>query len=366
MKTRLVKTDILTVRVPLPHPVFLGETLISEREFAVAVLETEDGRRGWGATFTRNTPVEAFARQSFLPALAGQNALQTALLWHTMVDSLGLAGLDGLSARALSIIDIALWDLKAQHAGLPLHHLLGGHLSKVPIMVPAGYRRDGETTESLLHEVEFYREANVPVVKFMFPPALVRKNNTLIQEARRRLGPGVVLGNDFLGRGQDVPEILTCLATVEDAGLDFLEDPFPLTKPQSFRELGHKWAGRVLTGETVSSLDQARTLINGCPLHAVRWDATVCGGVTAWLRLQALAAAFHLPVYAHCAPEIHAHLAAATGQPYVETSLPEFETINFRALLKQDYPIVNGFYELPETQGIGLELDEEKLAAFRV
>jgi L-alanine-DL-glutamate epimerase-like enolase superfamily enzyme len=82
--------------------------------------------------------------------------------------------------------------------------------------------------------------------------------------------------------------------------------------------------------------------------------------------MHALAAAQHQPVWPHCFPEIHAHLAAATGAPFVESPLPTYETVNFAAVLTSPLPINGGFYELSDRPGLGLELDDERLHAFRV
>jgi D-arabinonate dehydratase len=363
---RITRAEVFTIRIPLPHVVFLGDIRIVAREFAVAIVESADGIRGWGHTFTRGGPVAAVAQQCLTPLLLGESAQLTDRLWNGMVRAISSFGAEGLAMRAVSILDIALWDWKARRARLPLYQLLGGATARIPVLVPCGYRREDDTSYSLRKELEHYRDAGVTAVKTMFTAPQMQAQAAAINEARRGLNPGTLFGNDFYATGNNAPELLKALETIADAQLDFVEDPFPLANRQEFSLFRQNWKGMLVTGETVSTLSAADDLCRSGWINAARFDATVCGGVSAWLRMRAVAAAQRQPVWAHCFPEIHAHLAAATGEPFVETSLPTYETINFAAVLDSPLPIVGGHYKLSDRPGLGLDLNEEKMQALRV
>jgi L-alanine-DL-glutamate epimerase-like enolase superfamily enzyme len=359
------RVEIHTVRIPLPHVVFLGEIRIAAREFAVAVVESSDGLRGWGHTFTRGAPVAHVARQCFAPLLLGEEANLTGYLWNKMARAASIDGAEAFAMRAISILDIALWDLKARRANLPLYELLGGVTRRVPVLVPCGYRREDDSSYGLKNELQHYRDAGITAVKTMFTPPQLKAQAALINQARTVLGKDIMLGNDFFATAVNAAELLRALDEVTDAKLDFVEDPLALSNRQEFAAFRQNWKGGLVTGETVSTLTAARDLCQSGWISAARFDATVCGGVTAWMQMNALAVAQQQAVWPHCFPEIHAHLAAATGAPFVESPLPTYETVNFAAVLASPLPIAGGFYELPNRPGLGLDLNEEKLQAFR-
>jgi L-alanine-DL-glutamate epimerase-like enolase superfamily enzyme len=267
--------------------------------------------------------------------------------------------------RVVSILDIALWDLKARKAGLPLYRLLGGKMQRLPVLVPCGYRRE-KNDEGLQAEVASHRASGVTAMKTMFTPRHLEARAEDVNEAREIAGTEVIFGNDFYATGSSAPEVSRALSSVAEAKLDFVEDPFALSAREEFVSFRRDWRGLLVTGETVSSLTAAEALCHSGWINAARFDATVCGGVTAWMQMRAMAAAQRQPVWPHCFPEIHAHLAAATGEPFVESSLPGYETINFGAVLKSPLPIAGGYYELPSRAGLGLDLDLEMLGALRV
>lgn len=363
--TTIKSAEVWTLRVPLKTPVYLGANQIVSREFALAKIETESGLTGWGATFTRNLPVEAAANLGMIPLLVGREALETLDLWRRMAPNSFFSGANAAGARARSILDIALWDIKAKHSGLPLYRLLGGAERKVRTLVPMGYRRQVQLCDDeILREMQHYLDQGVDALKLMFPPAIVMQVPGLMRAAREKAA-NVFLGVDFLGAAENgrldrVCDLLTA------AGFDFLEDPFPFENDAAYENLRDLWRGMVLTGENAASLDDALRVVGLKGVHGVRWDATVCGGVTGWVKLQSLAESFHLPIYAHCAPEIHAHLAIATGQQYVESTTVEFDTIGLRAILNESLPIDGGFYHVSDEPGLGTSVNWQKADAFRI
>jgi D-arabinonate dehydratase len=378
MYTRIKRIDVWTLRIPLPHVVFLGEIRIAEREYAVAVIETEDGTRGWGYTLTRGAPIEVVARHCFVSLLENENAVEVERLSQKMFDAAYMFGAEGIAARAISILDIALWDIKAKCANISLSRLIveeriagdekAGKVlpDRLPILVPCGYRREKDGDYSLLKELAFYRDAGVRNLKTMLFPMQAQTSADILVQARKMLGDDTVLGNDFFARAQDAPELLRVLETLEDARLDFIEDPFPLTERKAFRKLRDCFAGQIITGETVSSEIIADTLMESGCVSAVRWDATMCGGITRWLRMQKTAEILGLDVWPHVMPEIHIHLAAATGQPYVEMPLPEFNTMAFDSVLRNPLVAHEGCCLVPTETGLGIELDENRAQEFRI
>ena len=127
MKIADVKTYVLEAM--LKEPFAYSQAWYESRGALLVEVVGEDGTSGWGEAFgpPRLTgPVVDF----YKPLLVGADALATELLWQTLYNRLRDHGQKGLAIEALSAIDIALWDLKGRHLGLPIHRLLGGSLPK--------------------------------------------------------------------------------------------------------------------------------------------------------------------------------------------------------------------------------------------
>ena len=127
-----------TCRVPLSRPIVMGSLRFEAREYLVVEVVTEDGVVGTGYGMTRDAPLGAIVVSAIAPRLIGRDPMLSEALWMNLVDANLTLGQRGLFVRCLSAVDIAIWDLKAQVAGLPLWQLIGGARQKVPAMVAGG------------------------------------------------------------------------------------------------------------------------------------------------------------------------------------------------------------------------------------
>jgi len=367
MKTpRIKRIRLWTLRIPLPHAVYLGRLRIEHREFAVAQIESNTGLTGWGATLTRDKPVEQAAQQRFLPVLLGQELTQDDQLWEKMMCAANeVTHRDGVM-RALSILDIASWDLRAKIEEMPLLELLGGKTSSVDVLVVGGYRAEDESPEALLSEIDYYRLHHVRNLKLMYTPDEMISRSDLLVRVRQRIGDDAMFGNDFIGNGRDVATIVSALERVKDAKMDFIEDPFPTTEILNYLRLRKRIRCRIMAGETVEDYSGAKDLLAARVLDVARWDATVCGGITGWLKLQTLAAQHGMSVCPHVFPEIHTPLAAATNQQFVEATISPYDTMNFSAVVDHPLKLHNGKFLISERAGLGVEFVPEKAKTFMI
>jgi D-galactarolactone cycloisomerase len=125
MKIREVKTYRLDAA--LAEPFAYSQAWYDHRGALLVEIVSEDGLSGWGEAFgppLLTAPIVDF----FKPLLIGLDAFATELHWQTLYNRLRDHGQKGLAIEALSAVDIALWDLKGRHLGLPVHRLIGGPL----------------------------------------------------------------------------------------------------------------------------------------------------------------------------------------------------------------------------------------------
>src|SRR5207302_7964401 len=129
----------------------------TERHYALVEIEGDDGAKGIGFCYAGSAGgklVSTAVRELFAPLVIGQDAHRVEGLWQEMYQEGLLQGRAGAVARAISIIDIALWDRNARAVGLPLYKYLGAvRTDRVPAYASGGYYLPGKTPEMLGAEV---------------------------------------------------------------------------------------------------------------------------------------------------------------------------------------------------------------------
>src|SRR5581483_5904612 len=134
---RSVRAD--TVVLPLPRPLRLGAMTIEAREYALVRIATESGLTGKAYCLTRSVPVAEMVERLFAPHVVGRDPASVCEIWQECFRANVMVARTGVVRRALGLVDVALWDLAAQAAGVPLHEYLGAERARVPVMIVAAY-----------------------------------------------------------------------------------------------------------------------------------------------------------------------------------------------------------------------------------
>jgi L-alanine-DL-glutamate epimerase-like enolase superfamily enzyme len=151
-KVAWIKTHVC--RFELPAPITLhGGGSIAAREYLVIRVGTEGGLEGSAWALTRGAPVASVIEELIAPSLIGHDALATLAFRERVERSLTLLGTEGLVERAISLLDIALWDIKGKIAGLPIWRLLGGAERTLPALLVDSYPSPGDDTASVADAV---------------------------------------------------------------------------------------------------------------------------------------------------------------------------------------------------------------------
>src|SRR3954454_21344642 len=134
----IAEVRAVTTQLDLPRPLQLGSMHIAHRAYAVVTVRTESGLVGKAFALSRDAPVAAVANEQLAPVLVGRDSDLVAARFDDCFRATIASGRVGVVMRALSLVDVALWDLKGQRAGLPLWRLLGGFAPEVPAMIVGG------------------------------------------------------------------------------------------------------------------------------------------------------------------------------------------------------------------------------------
>jgi L-alanine-DL-glutamate epimerase-like enolase superfamily enzyme len=193
--------------------------VVSHRWYTLSRIIDADGAVGIGFCYAGSDggALSTMAiRELFAPLLTGRESHATVGLWDTMYRQSILHGRVGSVMRALSAVDIALWDLNARRAGLPLHLYLGGSgVATVPAYASGGYYLEGKGVDGLVSEVEHYVEMGFDAVKIKVGRASIREDNDRIAGARAVLGTDRLLMLDANNAWSHVAEAIQAIRAWE-------------------------------------------------------------------------------------------------------------------------------------------------------
>ena len=223
MSPRVSAVRVGTATLPLPAPLRLGPMEVTEREYAAVQVETEDGLIGKAYFLTRNAPVAACVERLVAPVVTGRD-VDPEGLWEECSRATVAIGRTGLVVRAIGLVDIALWDIAAQAAGVPLWRHLGGTDPVAPVLMVAAYPLADRSPESLAEDVVRYATAGFTLLKVARDPDRARMRR-LLETAAAGLPATARMVVDAGYGWRSSAEALAELSDWGDTPLAWLEDP---------------------------------------------------------------------------------------------------------------------------------------------
>jgi L-rhamnonate dehydratase len=300
--------------------------------------------------------------------LIGEDPLHTERLWDKMYHGTLWMGRGGVTIEAMSAVDIALWDIKGKALGVPVHTLLGGaRRETMPVYASMLFEADlGVMRErARRHVAEGYR-----AVKFGWGPMGpdLATDVTLVRTAREAIGDAALLVD--AGACWTVREAIRRVDAFSEYQPFWLEEALASDDLAGWARLTAAARGmRIATGEQETLATAFRDLLEIGRLDVIQPDLARAGGFTQCRRIADLAAANH----ALCVP--HAwksgilvaatlHFAATLAEiPFVEYTVAESPLR--RDLVRTDVQVAQGVAKIPQTPGLGVELNDEVVERYR-
>ncbi len=358
------------VEIPLSRPISWSNVAVSSREYILCWVVDEQGNTGFsyglGSRFPRGAVLMHQAIQENLKHLVqGKDPFMNETIWEAMYQESLLIGRQGVVMRAISCIDIAIWDLKAKYVNLPLYKLLGGHVNQVPAYASGGYYQDGKDAAQLAREIDLYRSHGFSAFKIKVGKLSPGEEERRIASAIEAAGSEGKVAVDANNAWDSFARAWPYIQRFEKFNLWWLEEPFPPDNRSAYRELASRTRIPIASGELESGRESFRDYIERGTAQILQTDATVVGGITEWRRVAAMAACWNLPMAPHWIPEVHAHLLASipNGWP-AEYFLPESGIVNFGQLLESPLRVDNGMIELDDKPGHGLRVNVDAVHKF--
>jgi D-arabinonate dehydratase len=360
---KIVDVRATTCDVPVPRPIVMGDLRYDTRDYIIVEIVTDEGVSGFGFGMARYAPIAEVIERNLKPLLVGKDPRMTEQHWDRMYNlNLLIAG-RGIFMRALSVVDIALWDIKGKAAGLPIWRLIGGHRTRMPVLMAGGYIAEDRGVAYLAKEVADYVSRGFRMIKIAAGP--LEGDTERIRVAREAAGDAQLM-YDAHWAWRDPQEALRVVRGWEDFGLVWIEDPFP---SEQLRPLARFRAGTCIPlaiGEDISGRWAFHRILEGGLADVVRVDVANAGGFTEAIRICALAAAYGLNVSPHVYPELHVHLSAALANvTHIEMTDPAQGIEGLHLLMKNTLEVRDGEATAPERPGLGFELDPSALKKYR-
>ena len=367
------------VAIPLERSTRMATRVLHERHFLLVEVRDSDGATGDGYAYagTSGARVLAQAVQDLLaPVVLADAGEDLGELWQRLFHETLLTGRRGAVLRALSAVDIALWDLRAKRCGVPLAVLLGGSSSRpLPAYASGGYYHAdaGRAPDAVAAEIRRNRASGFADHKIKVGGLPIAEDAERVTAAVEAIAGSGRLALDANNAYRSVPEALRAGRAFERAaGADelwWLEEPLSPESVAGHAELARTLQTPIATGEIHQTRWDFARLISERAAHILQPDVGVVGGVSEFMRIAHTAESFDLPIAPHWHANVHAHLAAAVpGTLAIEHFELDKDIYNFERLLTEGtrLPVADGHVVLSERPGLGIEFDEHAVQRYEL
>jgi D-galactarolactone cycloisomerase len=376
MKITNIRSHVLEAR--LSEPFAYSRAWYDTRTAHIVEIETDQGLVGWGECYGPARMTAAVV-ESVAPWLIGEDPLRTDHLWRTIYARLRDHGQKGVVIQGLSGIDIALWDIKGKHFGVPVHQLLGGTVrSEVKAYATGLYRRkSGDPVRYLADEAAGYVAEGFSAVKLKVGFG-VEEDLATTRAVREAIGAKVALMVDA-NHAYDSIAAIKLGRMIEPYDIGWFEEPVPPEDIAGHLAVKAALSIPVAGGECEFTRFGFRELLVARALDIVQPDTCAAGGLSECKKIADMAEAFGVRYNPHVwgtGVAIAASLQLlAVLPPHTPPSLNPLEPmLEFdrtehpirQAILKKPIEHVRGVVRVPDGPGLGIEIDREALARFEV
>ena len=321
-----------------------------------------DGAQGVGYTYTtghNGTAIHATLAHGIGDIVLGEDADRIEQLWSKVWWGLHYGGRGGAAVLAQSSLDIALHDLKAQRANLPLWKMLGGHDPKVPCYA-GGIDLDLDAS-ALLRQTDAHLAKGFRAIKMKVGRERMSEDVAKVAAMRNHLGDEFPLMVDA-NMKWTADEAIRRARALHDYDLVWLEEPTIPDDVAGHARIAREGGIPIATGENFRTLWEFKEMIAAGGVSYPEPDATNCGGVTVFMKVAHLAEAHNLPVTSHGAHDLTVHLlAACPNRSYLEA-----HGFGLDRYIANPMQLSNGCATAPDRPGHGISFDWQALQRLRV
>jgi L-alanine-DL-glutamate epimerase-like enolase superfamily enzyme len=352
-----IETDLLR----LPPAEFTGDAI---HDFGAASggvvlrIMTDAGITGWGysnfaAIEGGPRVVQTILEREIKPVIVGQDPAFPKRIRADLWRALEYQGVQGVTQFAMSLVDIAVWDILGKAAGLPVYKMLGAFRDRMPAYAMCGWYRQNDSDHSqykrtINETLEIgYRAFKVKVGRYQLEDDVER-----IEVGRKTAGKDVRILVDANQAFNRVEAIRRGRA-YQELGCFWFEEPLPPWDHEGYSEVAAALDMRIATGENEYNKHAFTDLLMKKGADVVQPDNRRAGGPTEWMEIGAIADAFGVELASHGGGPVNMNiLCAMPNAIYMESGGKQ--------------KMVNGEVLAPEAPGMSSEVTRDFIAAHKI
>jgi D-galactarolactone cycloisomerase len=370
---KIIAVQAYPLGIPLEEPLRWGAMVVNTKGGIVVEIQTDDGLVGIGeAGFSSEyfSTVGPIINNQLAPMLVGQDPRDIESLWQQMLNATHMWGRRGIETYALSGIDIALWDLLGKVAGQPVYRLLGASKSRVR----AYFAPSLKTTEATVDECERAVADGFTAMKLRASSDL-RDTVEMVSRVRDAVGDAQLMVDANML--YDRRDALALARELENLRVYWLEEPILARSLTQYVD-DHTWLAdrvsiRLAGGESLLTRYEFIDLLNRRTFDVLQPDCTSVGGISEAKRVADLAGTWNLQCVPHIACSSGTGIALAAGLHMIlaceNTPLIEVDAYGgpgWDGMLTQPLVVKDGYVDVLETPGLGVELSADATTRFAV
>lgn len=338
-------------------------------------IHTDSGLTGLGETYPHPEAEKAVVNRLLAPVLLGRDPSQIDRLWADMYQAVSFSGWAGAEMRAISAVDIALWDLAGKATNMPLYQLLGGASRPSIRTYNTCYDHIDFLTEPVRLAAELAKSGIHAMKIWPFDPIAIETRGQYItaDQLRRGIEPLRLIREEF-GDSMDVamefhgywnlPCAIRIAQELEPYAPMWLEEMLPQDNLAAYRELAAATRLPLCLSERLMTRFGFRELMENRAARFIMPDICWCGGISEAKKIATMAETYYLPVAPHnCGgPILHAaslHLAANVTNLFILESVRRHYLDEYRGIVTETLPPTAGEFPLPPGPGLGVDLCPE-------
>jgi L-alanine-DL-glutamate epimerase-like enolase superfamily enzyme len=307
---RIVRVRAVTILHRLEVPIVFGTWIMRHREFCLAAVEAESGLRGFAYCLTRDGPVAAIVERTIAPQYVGEPLDDPERLFHKALWANNAVHASGIGMRALSLVDLAAWDLAAKAAGQNIARYLGGELQPMPVTGIVGYPPSISPDETVVQIAGLWQQG---WRRFKLPIAPTPGQSLARLRAAREAFPEAWLGIDANFFHKSAGDAIAFGRELEGLSIGWFEDIVPPGDAAMVREIREGISTPVAMGDEQGGSYHPQALLRFDAVDVNRVDVTTNGGISRLRPILESIRAHGNAIGPHMYPHIHSQVLGALG-----------------------------------------------------
>lgn len=366
---KIVQVEGIATSFPVKQGVTLGIGRAIKRDAILVKVTTEGGLIGWGESHHGRAPgaIAQLINTTLRQLVVGLDASDVVGVWNRIYQrQLVSHGMGQATCLAMSGLDQALWDIRGKAVGWPVYKLLGGKSRAIPAYA-GGISLGFQPPKQLVEEAQALVDQGYRALKLRFGDT-PRNDIARLAAVRKAFSADIKIMVDA-NTGYTVSDVSTVAPALAEAGVLWLEEPFPPHDRRSYRKASELSKVPLATGENHFTRFEFNQVIADGAVQILQPDLSKGGGITEVMRIAAMASAEKLEIHPHTlasglnmASSMHL-ISAIDNGGYFEADVARENLFRDRLTTRADLLDSEGCVHPPEGPGLGIEVDVEFLAA---